>query len=165
MSDATPSFAMPFIVPGQAQKEAFHNEALTIIDAALHLAVEGPPLGEAPAAPAAGQCWIVGPNATGEWAGKSDRVAAWSEGGWRFIAPRPGMTAWSKADGLWFHWTGTAWSLGMLPAAGLTVGGLQVVGERQPSIASPSGGTIIDAEARGAVNLIIATLMSHGLIE
>jgi hypothetical protein len=28
MADTTPRFALPFILPGQAQKELFHNEAL-----------------------------------------------------------------------------------------------------------------------------------------
>ena len=35
MSDATARLALPFIAPGQAQKELFHNEALTRIDALL----------------------------------------------------------------------------------------------------------------------------------
>mgnify|MGYP006199852597 CR=1 FL=1 len=33
MSDATARFALPFILPGQAQKELFHNEALTRLEA------------------------------------------------------------------------------------------------------------------------------------
>jgi hypothetical protein len=32
-------------------------------------------------------------------------------------------------------------------------------------VPSPSGGTIIDAEARLAVDALIAALMSHGLID
>jgi hypothetical protein len=39
-----------------------------------------------------------------------------------------------------------------------------VVGARQPPVPSPSGGTIIDAEARVAIAQISAALMSHGLI-
>jgi hypothetical protein len=45
------------------------------------------------------------------------------------------------------------------------IDGQQVVGPRLPDVPSPSGGTIIDAEARAAVDALIATLKSHGLIE
>ena len=39
----TVRFALPLIAPGQAQKEAYHNEALAAIDAALHACVEDGP--------------------------------------------------------------------------------------------------------------------------
>jgi hypothetical protein len=47
----------------------------------------------------------------------------------------------------------------------VTVGGQQVVGERLETVPSPSGGTIIDAEARAAVDAVIVALRTHGLIE
>lgn len=165
MGDVTARYALPFIVPGQAQKEVFHNEALTLVDSALHPAVEGAPLAAPPASPANGQCWIVATGASGTWAGKDNQLACWTEGGWRFVAPQPGMLAWNKGAGLWIYWTGTAWSGGELPAAAIRIGGLQIVGARQPGVPSPSGGTVIDVEARVAITAIIATLMSHGLTE
>ena len=164
MDDGTPRYGLPFIVPGQAQKELYHNEALARMDALLHSAVEGPPLAEAPAQPQVGQCWIVAAGAGGAWSENDHRLAAWTGGGWRFIAPGAGMRVWNKAAGFWVHWNGASWSNGELPAGALHVAGQQVVAGRQPPILSPSGGTIIDAEARAAVAQIIATLMSHGLI-
>ncbi|HEU0100552.1 MAG TPA: DUF2793 domain-containing protein [Allosphingosinicella sp.] len=165
MTDSTPRFALPFILPGQAQKEHFHNEALVRIDAALHPAVEGPPASLPPTTPAAGQCWIVAPSATGDWVGRDDMLAMWTESGWRFLAPAPGTIVWDKDAGLPLLFDGTGWRQGELPCAGLFVGGVQVVGERQPAVPSPSGGTIIDAEARAAINALTEALMSHGLIE
>lgn len=165
MADTTPRFALPFILPGQAQKELFHNEALTRIDLVLHPAVEGSPAADPPSSPAIGQCWIVAASGTGDWQGHDGQLAMWSEGGWRFAAPAPGMIAWNKAAGLPLLWNGSQWKDGTLYCAGLAVNGQQVVGERQPGIPTPSGGTIIDAEARAAVGALIATLMSHGLIE
>ena len=156
---------MPFILPGQAQKEVHHNEALARIDAMLHTSVEGEPVAAPPATPDIGACWIVGAGATGAWAGRDNQIAAWTDGGWRFIAPSPGTIAWIKSEGLWRHWDGSGWSAGEWPVARLTVGGQQVVGGRQAAVASPSGGTTIDAEARAAVDALIATLMSHGLID
>jgi hypothetical protein len=165
MTNSTPRFALPFILPGQAQKELFHNEALVRIDAALSPAVEGPPAAEPPADPGQGQCWIVAPGAAGGWSGRDGMLAMWSEGGWRFVAPAPGTSAWNKAAGLPLLFDGTQWLEGELACAGLRVGGLKVVGERQPGVPSPSGGTIIDTEARAAINALTAALMSHGLIE
>jgi hypothetical protein len=165
MADTTPRFALPFILPGQAQKELFHNEALVRIDLALHPAVEAPPAAAAPPAPAVGQCWIVAAAAGGEWSGRDGMLAMWSEAGWRFVAPSPGTSAWNKADGVPLVWDGAGWLAGELVCSGLRVGGLKVVGERQPAVPSPSGGTIIDAEARAAISALTAALMSHGLIE
>jgi hypothetical protein len=165
MADTTARFALPFIFPGQAQKELFHNEALARIDLALHPAVEGGPAPTPPADPEEGRCWIVGSGASGEWSGRSGLLAMWSEGGWRFVAPQAGTCAWNRSAGLPLLFDGTAWREGELVCAGLEVDGVQVVGSRQPGIASPSGGTIIDVEARAAIAAITAALMSHGLIE
>ena len=165
MTEVSARFDLPFILPGQAQKELFHNEALVRLDAALHAAVEGPPATTPPANPEEGQCWIVAAGASGAWEDKDGALAAWTAGGWRFVAPVPGMLAWNKAASLWLHWSGSGWSDGTLPAAALEIGGQQVVGPRLADVPSPSGGTIIDAEARGAVDALIATLKSHGLID
>ena len=92
-------------------------------------------------------------------------LAMWSEGGWRFVAPSAGTSAWNKADGVPLLWDGGQWRTGELVCAGVEVGGLRVVGPRQPAVPSPSGGTIIDVEARAAIDALTAALMSHGLIE
>lgn len=165
MSDTSARFALPFILPGQAQKEAFHNEALTLVDAALHACVAGDPVDEIPSDPAPGESWIVGSGAGDEWAGRTDNLATWTGGGWRFIAPVPGMTIWKADAGYRLCWTGTAWSDGNWPVAALTISGEQVVGPRLETVPSPSGGTTIDAEARAAVDAIIVALRTHGLIE
>jgi hypothetical protein len=165
MTETSARFAMPFILPGQAQKEAFHNEALTLLDAGLHPCVEGDPADELPIDPAPGQGWIVGAGAGGAWAGKADQLACWTEAGWRFVAPVPGMTAWNLDAGCWLYWTGAGWSGGEWPASALKIGGRQVVGPRLETVSSPSGGTIIDAEARLALDAVIVALRTHGLIE
>jgi uncharacterized protein DUF2793 len=165
MTDTTPRFGLPFILPGQAQKELFHNEALVRIDAALNPAVEEGPRSEPPAEPEPGQCWIAAAGASGEWEGRDGMLALWTEGGWRFVAPAPGTSAWNKAASVPLLWDGTQWHEGDLSCARLIVGGVQVVGPRQAGVPSPSGGTIIDGEARAAINALIAALMSHGLIE
>lgn len=46
----------------------------------------------------------------------------------------------------------------------LRVAGTQVVGARGSAVANVSGGTVIDAEARTAINSLLARLRTHGLI-
>jgi hypothetical protein len=165
MTDSSARFALPFILPGQAQKEVFHNEALARLDAALHAAAQEEPLATPPDDPEPGQCWLVGAGASGDWAGRDDALACWTEGGWRFVAPVPGMLVWDPGPGCWRHWSGSAWSAGEWPATALVIAGEQVVGPRLADVPSPSGGTTIDVEARAAVDAVIATLKSHGLID
>lgn len=160
--NTTARFALPLIAPGQAQKEAYHNEALAAIDAALHPCVEGAPLAEPPIDPAEGQTWLVAADAVDDWIDRDDSLATWTAGGWRFTAPLPGMTVWTS--GHWLHWSGASWTSGW-PVESLLIDGTQIVGPRQPSIPSPSGGTTIDAEARAAIDLLTVTLRTHGLIE
>ena len=164
MSETSARLALPFIVPGQAQKELFHNEALARIDVALHAAVEDAMTQSPPDVPVQGQCWIVAGGATGAWAGQEGTLACWTSGGWRFFNPVPGMMVWNKSEGHWIYWRGTGWG-DALPVAGLLVGGVQVVGGRQPAVPSPSGGTTIDQEARGAIVALTAALKTHGLID
>ena len=165
MTDTSARFALPLILPGQAQKEVFHNEALALLDGALHPCVAGDPTAELPADPAPGESWIVESGATGAWAGKTGNLATWTVGGWRFTAPVPGMTVWNIDAGYRLAWTGAAWSQGEWPVSALIIGGQQVVGSRLETVPSPSGGTIIDAEARVALDAVIVALRTHGLIE
>ncbi|PXA83637.1 hypothetical protein DMC47_42725 [Nostoc sp. 3335mG] len=164
MTDATARFALPFIASGQAQKELFHNEALARIDALLAPAVESVLLDTPPAAPAPGQCWVVGATPSGDWAGQALAIAAWTEDGWRFVAPRAGMRAWSLADALTAMFDGATWTLGDVHARRLLVGGVPVVGTQQSAIADPAGGTAPDPVARAAISSILGALRAHGLI-
>ena len=165
MNDVTARFALPYILPGQAQKEFYHNEALARIDIACHPSVEGEPLATPPQTPALGQTWIVAAGGLGQWNGRDGSLASWTQGGWRFLQPVEGMTAWNRVAGYWLHWRADGWSSGELPASGVFVAGKKVVGERQPEVPSPSGGTTIDQEARAAIIALTAALKSHGLID
>jgi hypothetical protein len=75
------------------------------------------------------------------------------------------MSVWNKAAGLPLLWDGSTWRDGEIVCSGVQIGGVQVLGSRQPGVPSPSGGTVIDAEARAAIVAITEALMSHGLIE
>lgn len=162
--ESTPRLTLPFIQPGQAQKEMSHNEALTLLDIAVQPAVQAVGGATPPLEPEAGQCWIVGAGADGDWAGCETMLAGWTAGGWRFVAPVPGMQVWSVADGMFAWFDGAEWLLGELMLARVRVGTHQVVGARQPAIPDPAGGTSVDAEARGAIVAVLEAMRTHGLV-
>jgi hypothetical protein len=81
------------------------------------------------------------------------------------LVPIAGMSVWDEAAGYARRWTGSAWSNGELPVAGIVIGGKQVVGNRLAAVPSPSGGTTIDAEARAAIAALTVALKTHGLTE
>lgn len=164
MSDTTPRLNLPLLQAGQAQKEIDHNEALIRLDALVQPVVEAVALDLPPPGPATGQCWIVGNDPGGEWAGQPDAIACWSEGGWRFVAPADGMCLWSRGDGLWVRRTDGAWEIGSAPVSRIVIGGNQVVGPREPAITDPAGGATIDAEARVAIGQMLTALRHHGII-
>lgn len=159
----TARFALPLLHPGQAQKEMFHNEAVTRIDALLHPSVKGV-ANVAPTDAAAGDSWIVGPGAGGDWAGRDDSVVTWTDGGWRFVAPRAGMTVWSESLAQSVRYADGGWQAGVISGVRVEIGGVQVVGTRGDAIAAPSGGVTVDSEARAAIGALLAALRAHGLI-
>lgn len=164
MTTETARHGLPLLAPGQAQKELFHNEALNAVDALLHPAVEATGATEPPTAPSPGRCWMLGATPTGAWAGHAHALAAWTDGGWRFHPPAAGMRAVLRATRVPVEWDGVGWREGEIVCARVMVGGQQVVGARSESIAAPTGGPVVDAEARAAVAAMLRTLRHHGLI-
>ena len=164
MTDTTSRLALPLLQPGQAQKELFHNEALALLDAIVDAVAET--IGDAapPPSPMPGKAWIVGAAPTGAWAGHALALAAWTDGGWRFVDLPEGTLLWVRAASSYARRATDAWLIGDLPLARVTVGGVQVLGAREPAIATPTGGTTPDPEARTAIAALLAALRNHGLI-
>jgi len=138
----TARFGLPNLFPGQSQKEFFINEGLAILDGILHLHVEGM-LTAPPATFSTSECWIVGANATGEWAGQENMIALGGEGGWTFINPSSGMHAFDKSIQQFQVFDGS-WNYSATPS-------------------EPQGGGVIDAEARAAIGELIAALRGFGV--
>lgn len=161
---ATPRLAMPFIAPGQAQKELFHNEALQLLDIVVAAAVEEPPRASPPPSPVVGSCYIVGTSPTGDWTAKAGQLASFTSGGWRYVPPVEGLTALVRSSGLCATYRAGAWDVGTLSASKLVIGGQQVVGARGSAIPAPAGGATIDVESRSAIGQILGALRSHGMI-
>ncbi len=139
----TPRFDLPLLFAGQAQKEAFVNEVAARIDALLHGAVESESAAP-PATPVDGQAWLIAGGASGEWSGKAGQIAARQAGNWLYALPRDGMQILNKATGQQIRYKG-GWQAPARPTA-------------------PSGGTVIDNEARAAIAALIACLTAGGII-
>lgn len=164
MSDATPRLGFPFLHAGQAQKELWHNEALILADILVQAQAVSASLSVPPPAPAEGTCWIVGESPTGSWSGMAGMIACWTAGGWRFASPRTGMSVWVDEEEADYRYDGSGWNKGPLRSDGVYFSGMKIIGERQPEIAAPAGGSNIDAEARAAILAILNALENHGLI-
>ena len=163
----TARLGLPLLEAGQAQKEITHNEALVLIDALLHARVAGISTSAAPADPAPGDCYLVGPDGQGAFAQAAENaVAIFSEGGWRFVAPRTGMrVADGTGDGGDWRYDGAQWRRGVGDFAEVRIEGQKVLAGRQPAVGSPMGGQFADLEARSAIQGILVAMREHGLIE
>lgn len=164
MTEATARFGLPLLVAGQAQKEIYHNEAISRLDLVTQAVAEACELNDPPVEPLPGQCWILGTAPTGDWQGHPGEIAGWTEGGWRFVIPREGMRLWLDEARGFAGFVDGRWQAGRTYGR-LFVDGEQVIGPRLNAIAEPLAGTVVDAEARAAVSAVLVALRAHGLIE
>ena len=138
---ASARFSLSLLVQGQAQKELFHNEALTLLDFIIQPVVQFIANDPGTLSPDEGQSWVVGLSPNGLWKGKENHIAGWSAGGWRFIAPRQAMEVYLTDNVVKLSFFDDVW---------------------QPNtvIAEPSAGATVDAQARQAVDSILIALRS-----
>jgi hypothetical protein len=107
-TETTDILSLPYIMPSQAQKHVTHNEAIAALDVLVQAAVAGE-AAAAPDTPAPGDRLIVARDATGAFAGKDDAIAVWRDGGWTFMAPRAGWTAYDRTRRRAVAFTGEGW--------------------------------------------------------
>jgi hypothetical protein len=140
---STPALGLPLLIAGQAQKEFFVNEALSLLDA-LHARAVIASQPAPPASPAEGACYRVTTPATGAWAGEEERIAVRVAGTWHFISPTDGMLVYDRAA--------TAFVI------------YQSQWQAAAVVAEPSGGTVVDVQARSTLAALIAALMTMGVL-
>ena len=151
MSNTT-NLQLPYIDANQNQKSVTHNDALTMLDALVNVAVQSATLTAPPVSPADGQRWIVGPGATGAWAGRDLVVAAWQDGAWAFYPPMPGLFAYDVATAVPLLWTGAAWvSLASLLALfSVTALGIGTAADTANPLSATLNNALLNALGTGA---------------
>ena len=106
---ATPRLSLPLLAAGQAQKHVTHNDALVRLDGLIHLAVASRTETTPPSSTEESDAYIVPPEATGAFAGRTDQLALYEDAGWTFLTPRIGWQAWVSDEAELQVWTGTEW--------------------------------------------------------
>lgn len=143
-SPSTPRLGLPYLFPGQAQKEAFVNEALARLDALVVPSVQGE-RADPPATPAVGDCYVVAATPAGAWEGHAGALAVWAENQWLFAEPVEGMWIFDRGAGGMAHYSDpSGWTRVAAPPL-------------------PGGGATQDAEARAAIGALIEGLRNLGI--
>lgn len=104
----TNNLSLTLVETAQAQKEVTVNQALARIDGVMNMCVLDRDLAAPPGSPAAGDAYIVGPSATGAWAGKDGQVA-WFDQVWRFLVPKKGFRVLVADEWMFYLHDGTGW--------------------------------------------------------
>lgn len=109
--EKSPNLNLSFLAPAQAQKHVTVNEAFYELDSLVHCAVLAMNVTDAPASPADGDRYHVGPTAGGAWSGEAGNIASWRNGGWAFSTPQPGWRVYDIAtDRLLLHGASGSWT-------------------------------------------------------
>src|SRR3546814_13963444 len=88
--------------------------------------------------------------------------SCWTEGGWRFAAPREGLSLWVADRGHAMRHDGAHWEDCAVRADGFYVGGERVVGAAAAAIADPAGGATVGMGARSALAAILGRWRTPG---
>ncbi len=140
---ATNTFSLPLLFAGQAQKEFFVNQSLTLIDSLLQQSVEATQAAP-PQNPSDGHAYRVGDGATGDWAGRDGSIAILIGGAWQFTAPFDGMQIYDRtAERTLVYRAG--WVEANAPA-------------------DAQGGGVVDVEARAAIAELSQALRNLGIL-
>jgi hypothetical protein len=98
MSDS-PHLGLGYLAPAQAQKHVTVNEAFRRLDAIVQLGALDRTRTEPPEDSQEGDRHIVAEGATEAWSGQDGRIAAFLDGAWVFIEPKPGWLAYVADEG------------------------------------------------------------------
>jgi len=107
----TGSLGLSQLAANAAQPEVPINENVLDLDAMAQLSVKSQALSAPPSDPAFGDRYLVAATGSGAWSGQSGNIAvALEDGGWRFVAPKPGFLMWDENTTALYVYNGTSWA-------------------------------------------------------
>lgn len=151
MSNST-RLALPFIDAAQSQKHVTHNEAVVALDALVQLAAKARNVAAPPASPVEGDRYLVPAGATGAFAGHTNAVAAFDNGGWAFLIPRAGWRLYVESEGLFLLFDGAIWKdvgLSLQILQGLSRLGVGATADAGNPMLAKLNGALFTARATG----------------
>jgi len=104
----TNNLSLTLVETAQSQKEVTVNEALARIDALQNMSVIDRDLTTPPSSPHAGDTYIIGASATGDWSGKDGQIAYFDQI-WRFIEPQKGLRVFVADEWMFYLYDGGSW--------------------------------------------------------
>lgn len=138
----TTNFSLPLLFAGQAQKEFFVNQSLTLVDALMtNSALDS--ISTPPTNPGEGAVYRIVSSADGDWAGHDDEIAIFIGSAWHFVTPKTGQTLFDVQSGAFLHYN-AGWQSPVEPA-------------------QATGGTTIDTEARQMLAGLVEALQKAGV--
>jgi hypothetical protein len=114
-----------------------------ILDALAHGTVIAT-LTAPPAVSSDGDCYRIASTATGDWSAHANQIAIKVGGSWHFAEPAEGMMLFDREADQWV-WFRSDWQSAAAPTL-------------------PTGGSVIDAEARALLATLVQALQSFGLL-
>ncbi len=104
----TPHLGITLIEQAQAQKEITANTAFARLELLLNTGLIDKDINTPPGSTVAGDVYIVGPSADGEWTGQDGKIT-WFDQLWRFLTPRVGCRVWLLDEEAYYVYNGTEW--------------------------------------------------------
>ncbi len=168
----TRTFHLPLLQASQAQKHVTVNEALVRLDGLAQITLQSRGLSTPPASSSDGDCYALPMGCSEDWEGQDGLLALASNGGWIFVAPMNGWSAWLVDEHSRATYLQGSWQSGVLAAAPngaaarfdvleveheIVAGGAQAVG-----LDIPSDSVIFACSAR-VVEAIEGTVSSWAL--
>lgn len=151
--------------PSQSQKHVTFNEAITQLDALLHLSVISRGLSTPPSSPTSGDRYLVASGGTGAWEGADGEIAVFQNIAWSIYTPKAGWVTYIEDEEVSIKRNGSVWAAGSQAAASSDNGGsttLMAVEEHLENLTGPQVTTTIELPSRCIV-FGISTLVTTAI--
>lgn len=158
---STTKLGLPLVQAAQAQKHVTVNEALGRLDAMVGLTLVSRSQTAPPTTSADGDSYGVPVGAVNAWQGQEGAIAVFANGGWDFVLPTVGRSAWIADEGYAATFDGVDWIVGLGAVSGNGAGLVHRVIELDHTVlAGPSSTTTLVIPANALVYGVTGRVLS-----